>query len=74
VHLSTTEHFEVLLIAGGVLGAQLLLRRWDPRKLAERTMWGVAVRPAYVFSLAIAAAVIPVVLATGSHRFIYFQF
>jgi hypothetical protein len=64
----------VLLIAGGVLGAQLLLRRWNPRMLAERSAWGVAVRPAYVFSLGIAAAVIPVVMATGSHRFIYFQF
>ena len=74
VRLSTSQHLEVLLIAGGVLGAQLLLKRWNPRLLAERSMWGVAVRPAYVFSLGVAALVIPVVLATGSHRFIYFQF
>ena len=72
--LTSTQYIEVFLIASGVIGAQLLLRTWDPRQLLSHSGWSVAARPAYVFCVGLAAAVIPVALATASHRFIYFQF
>jgi alginate O-acetyltransferase complex protein AlgI len=63
----------VLLIAGGIMVAQLARQRWDPRALLERQSWSVLVRPAYVLVLGAFATYFGIVNGLP-HRFIYFQF
>jgi hypothetical protein len=63
----------VLLIAGGIMVAQLAQQRWDLRALLERQSWSVLVRPAYVLVLGAFATYFGIVNGLP-HRFIYFQF
>jgi len=72
-HLPNSHIRTVVMIAGGVLAAQLIMRHWQPRQFVERWRWSVVARPGYIFALAAVSGYFGVVNGLP-HRFIYFQF
>lgn len=71
--LSTADRQTVIVVAGAVIGAQLILLRLKPRELLQKMPVSVVLRPAYVVTLGLVAAQFAAVNGV-IHRFIYFQF
>jgi len=71
--LSAADRWTVVAIAMGVLSAQLILQRVNPRQLLLQSPAAVVLRPAYVTVLVLVAAQFAS-LNGVVHRFIYFQF
>ena len=75
--LTPVKVTEVLLVFGGTMAIQLLLRRWPLRERIANLEVSTVLRPAFVFSLALVAvyfAVADAAITAAPQKFIYFQF
>jgi alginate O-acetyltransferase complex protein AlgI len=74
-HLLTGTNFATILaITIGVLGVQLVTRRWSARAVVSRSAAAIVLRPAYITVLASVALFAALTQQGAVHRFIYFQF
>jgi alginate O-acetyltransferase complex protein AlgI len=73
-HLVTTlQMIEVVGLAAGLLGIQLLLTRWRPAEILSVARRGIVLRPAYVMAMALLFTYF-FGLEHASRSFVYFQF
>ena len=75
--LHPVEVIGVLAVIALTLAIQLALPKWKPRDLVSRFDVAIALRPAYVMSVAtvaLYAAVVNAAFGVATQRFIYFQF
>jgi len=64
---------EIVVIFAGLIAAQLLLRRWNPRDLLAGRAAGIVLRPAYALALGLIFTYF-FAGTSATPKFIYFQF